>query len=138
MELLVTLLIDGGAQPLLLPDQVALSEEGGLSAAVEPAGIIIVGKAHIVLFRFQKLRGNAERIHQPDVLCGVFPAHDAGIPKRDKHPQHRKKKLSQFRIGLASVQLTDHIVQDQKNIFPYHSSPPVFFILRIYFLAFSV
>ena len=37
MELLVTLLIDGRAQPLLLPDQVALSEEGGLSAAVEPA-----------------------------------------------------------------------------------------------------
>ena len=42
MELLVTLLIDGRAQPLLLPDQVALSEEGGLSATVEPAGIIII------------------------------------------------------------------------------------------------
>lgn len=114
---LIALLVDGGAQPLLFPHQVALPEEGGLPAAAQPGGVVVGGKAHVPALGLGKGGGDAEGVHQVDGGPGLRPAHDAGVAVGNEHPQHRQKGVPQVLIGPASVQLRQYMIEDQKLVF---------------------
>ena len=117
---LVALLVDGRAQPLLLAHQVALPEDGGLPAQAQPAGVVVVGEAHVVLLCLGKFRGVTEGVDQMDPPVLLLVAHDAGIPERDEQLQHGQEIPAQIGIGPAAIELADHIVEDKKVVFLYH------------------
>ena len=120
----VAFLVNGGPQPLLLPYQIALPKDGGLPAAAEPAGVVVIGKAHIVAFGFCKLCRGTQGIHQADGSAPLLAAHDAGIAEGNEHFQHGQEGLTQFPVGLALVQFTKNIIEDKKAVFTNHGKVP--------------
>ena len=117
---LVALLIDRGMQSLLVLHQIALPKDGGLSAAAEPTGLIVVGIAHVVALGLDKLPRDAQGVQEKDSAAPLLAAQDAGVGRGDQQFQHRQEVLPQTFIIPAPIQFGYHLVINEKCVLFYH------------------